>query len=287
MLSLTETLSYSWFLRDGKFFRKCLTLYFSLRIERIKSMIHNNSNDPVLIRKISLKIWSLRDEIESKIQEKLEAGTSDEELDLTQIKEQYTPKKTNSNNVLSLKSNSSLDSSEDEMAKAMAGGATEESTPTEKDKIASDSQTSSNVVAIDQNTISVELKIPNVAEEKISKGKTVLSEIGMDKMFFFCNKSFTEGQSIVIQFCIPNSFIVNADVLYCRPFNLKSRIISQNNFTHRVLIRFNFLKEGERALLRQFIHSIGPDLSKYAKKDESAKSETDSGGLGSLDDLGL
>ncbi len=252
-------------------------------------MIHNNSNDPVLIRKISLKIWSLRDEIESQIQEKLEAGTSDEELDLTQIKEQYTSKKTNSNNVLSLKSNSSLDSSEDEMAKAMAGGATEESSPnpTETDKIALDSQSSSNVVAIDQNTISVELKIPNIAEEKISKGKTVLSEIGMDKMFFFCNKSFTEGQSIVIQFCIPNSFIVNADVLYCRPFNLKSRIISQNNFTHRVLIRFNFLKEGERALLRQFILSIGPDLSKYAKKDESAKNDSDGGGLGNLDDLGL
>jgi hypothetical protein len=35
-------------------------------------MIHNSSNDPVLIKKISLKVWSLRDEIESRIKSELD-----------------------------------------------------------------------------------------------------------------------------------------------------------------------------------------------------------------------
>ena len=106
-------------------------------------------------------------------------------------------------------------------------------------------------------------------------------------MFFFSNKAFTEGQSIVIQFCIPKTFIINADVIYCRPFNIKSRIISQNNYTHRMLVKFNFLKEGERALLRQFIQSIEPDVSKVVKKAAATEEDADEGDFNELDDLGL
>ncbi len=251
----------------------------------MSSMIHNGSTDPVLIKKISLKIWSLRDEIEARIQEKLSSNSNVSEEEIAKIREQYTKSSQNSaaNNVIELKSANDLGSGEDEMAAAMAAADSAEETeaPTEEN---------SNVVSIsptvdntDPNIISISLDAPNIPEEKISKGKTVLSEISMEKMFFFCNRSFTEGQSIVIQFCIPKSFIVNADILYCRPFNLKSRIISQNNYTHRALIRFNFLKEGERALLRQFLQSIEPDVTKV----EKAPKDEDGSGFGELDDLGL
>lgn len=255
-------------------------------------MIHNSSSDPVLIKKISLKIWSLRDEIESRIQDKLEANPETTEADLNQIKEFYTPQAPLSNNVLTLKSNTELDTGEDEMARAMAEAEKEEAEAVEVEAaspevVPIETVSSDNIVSIDKNIITLNLEAAKIADEKIAKGKTVLSEISMEKMFFFCNKPFTEGQSIVIQFCIPNSFIVNADILYCRPFNLKSRIISQNNYTHRALIRFNFLKEGQRALLRQFLQSIEPDLSKISKKTSSAKKESSESEFGELDDLGL
>ncbi len=263
------------------------------------SMIHNGSTDPVLIKKISLKIWSLRDEIESRIQEKFDSGTAIDEEGIMQIRAQYTQKSSSVNNVLPLNAAANLDTGEDEMAAAMAAAEAEENGEAPKGETPSEEPPTEtvpevdNVVSlapvsnIDQNIISISLDAPNIPEEKISKGKTVLSEISMEKMFFFCNKPFTEGQSIVIQFCIPKSFIVNADILYCRPFNLKSRIISQNNYTHRALIRFKFLKEGERALLRQFLQSIEPDIGKVEKK---AAAKEDNGGesdFGELDDLGL
>lgn len=78
-------------------------------------MIYNNSSDTVLIKKISLKIWTLRDEIEARIQTKLEAGTALDEMDLMKIRGDYTPKNNQNNNVLSLKANSELDTNEDEM----------------------------------------------------------------------------------------------------------------------------------------------------------------------------
>lgn len=257
-------------------------------------MIHNSSSDPVLIKKISLKIWSLRDEIEARIQAQLEAGeVTPEVLDtkVAELQSEYTKKSGAGDNVLQLKTAEDLPADgEDEMAKAMAAameGGVDDAAPEESTE-ANNVVSMSGAPVIDGNVISIAIESPvNLSEDKISKGKTILSEIGMEKMFFFSNKAFTEGQSIVIQFCIPKTFIVNADVIYCRPFNIKSRIISQNNYTHRMLIKFNFLKEGERALLRQFIQSIEPDVTKVVKKAPTEEADSGEGDFGELDDLGL
>ncbi|MBC7713986.1 MAG: hypothetical protein H7177_11650 [Rhizobacter sp.] len=269
-------------------------------------MIHNSSSDPVLIKKISLKIWSLRDEIESRIQEKLDAGEMVPEVleeRILELRGQYTKKTSVPDNVIPLKTANDLPADDDdEMAKAMAAAmngeeadesAIEPAAPAEGEE---DAPAENNVVGLngapvataeDTNLITIGIEAPNLPDDKVSKGKTILSEIGMEKMFFFSNKAFTEGQSIVIQFCIPKTFIVNADVIYCRPFNIKSRIISQNNYTHRMLIKFNFLKEGERALLRQFIQSIEPDMTKAVKKVAVAEEDSGDGDFNELDDLGL
>lgn len=250
-------------------------------------MIHNSSSDPVLIKKISLKIWSLRDEIESRIQNTIESTGSVPEDEILKIREFYTPRTSSPDNVLSITPTAELDSGEDEMAKAMAAVESEETESAEGSEESDKLSDTPAAEATEENIVSISFGAPNIPEDKISKGKTVLSEISMEKMFFFCNKAYTEGQSIVIQFCIPKSFVVHADILYCRPFNLKSRIISQNNYTHRVLIRFNFLKEGERALLRQFLQSIEPDLSKTEKKADASKNEEGGSDFNELDDLGL
>lgn len=263
-------------------------------------MIHNSSSDPVLIKKISLKIWSLRDEIESRIQEKIDSGELVPEAFEDKIKElqnEYNKRSPAPDNVLQLKSGSELpadgeDDMEKAMAAAMAGGDEAETEPEPEAPLEGAEVVAINAEATQDQSKSTAITIGiepphNLSDDKISKGKTILSEIAMDKMFFFSNKSYTEGQSIVIQFCIPKTFIVNADVIYCRPFNIKSRIISQNNYTHRMLVRFNFLKDGERALLRQFIQSIEPDVTKIVKKAPSSEENSDDGDFNELDDLGL
>lgn len=89
-------------------------------------MIHNSSSDPVLIKKISLKIWSLRDEIEARIQDEMEAGDVSPEVladKVNNLQAEYTKKSSGSgNNVLQLKSADDLAASGDgdDMEKAMA-----------------------------------------------------------------------------------------------------------------------------------------------------------------------
>lgn len=265
-------------------------------------MIHNSSSDPVLIKKISLKVWSLRDEIESRIQEKMNAGEmvpESLEIKIKELQAEYTKKSAQPDNVIQLKSAEDLPlEGDDEMERAMAAameGETEAEPEAETqaldevDRIIPINKESPSLAPeVDNNIIRVHIEAPTfLPEEKISRGKTILSEISMERMFFFSNKSYTEGQSIVIQFCIPKTFLVNADVIYCRPFNIKSRIISQNNYTHRMLIKFNFLKDGERALLRQFIQSIEPEIPKISKKAASTETDGDESGFNELDDLGL
>jgi hypothetical protein len=244
-------------------------------------MIHNSSTDPVLIKKISLKIWTLRDEIEARLQEKLTAAP-ETEINIEEFRNDFLKSGSNPNNLVALKSGEALDTSEDAMARAMAGEDVE--IPEDAPPTGTTAPETDDTPQEDPNLISIVFTPSIVPPEKIYTGKTVLSEISMEKMFFFCNKSFTEGQSVVLQFCIPKIFLMNADILYCRPYNMHSRIISKNKYDYRVLIKFTFLKDGERALLRQFIQSIEPDLSKLSKNDKPAKGGSD---LGEFDDLGL
>ena len=49
--------------------------------------IHGNSTDPVLVKKISLRMWKLRDEIEAVIEEK---SSESESQDIGKIKNEYS-----------------------------------------------------------------------------------------------------------------------------------------------------------------------------------------------------
>lgn len=270
-------------------------------------MIHHSSSDPVLIKKISLKVWTLRDEVEARVKEKVEALQDQEgsEIDLSDLKDAYTKKNNASAEVIAINPAAPSDDSEDEMKRAMeeamGGGSAEapnEEAPTEEgaeenaeSAVETPPAQDNNVTPLfatngnEGNLIDINVDMPPLAEEKIFKGKTVLAEIGMDRIFFFTNKLFTEGQSIVIKFEIPKTFIMNADVHYCRPFNLKSRVISQNNFQYRVMAKFSFLKEGERALLRQFLKSVEPETQAQTPVQEAkAEKEADSD-FSELDDL--
>lgn len=269
-------------------------------------MIHHSSTDPVLIKKISLKVWTLRDEVESRVREKIETlPEGSENIDLTDLRSAYTPKvnaPANNNNVIELKTGSDLDTSEDEMMKAMQEASSEntpesedngEEKPVEAEAIEAtdvNNTSNSNVTSLfnaptDSNIIELSAEIPPLSDDKIFKGKTVLAEIGMDRIYFFSNKKFTEGQSIVIKFEIPKTFIMNADVLYCRPFNLKSRVISENNYQFRVMAKFSFLKEGERALLRQFLKSVEPEVHAPAVVQEVKAEKSEDSDFSELDDL--
>lgn len=235
-------------------------------------MIYGNSNHPVLIKKINLRIWTLRDEIESIIQNRIDQEGS-EKLDLTDLVDDYKKKELVTEAPLKLldgekgEGDSEADG-EDEMLKAMQEAEGDEPKPIEE--IESDDSDASPL----EKKVQVLRRVPTLSEDKIYSGKMLLSEIDMQMIYFFGEQKFAEGQSIVLDFQIPMRFVMNADILYCRPYNMKSRIISANRLPYRIAARFTFLKEGERTLLRNFINSIEVDIPEVVavKKPKSAES---------------
>jgi hypothetical protein len=116
----------------------------------------------------------------------------------------------------------------------------------------------------------------------ISPGVMILSDINMDEILFFSKHQFNYGQSIVIEFLVPNYFILSAEVISCNRFNRKSRIINPTRPEFRMRARFTFQTMGERTLLRNFLNSIAPDIPSGKSAKSSAPDKKDD-----LSDLGL
>ena len=100
-----------------------------------------------------------------------------------------------------------------------------------------------------------EKKVPT---DKIYHASTILSEINMNDISFFCAQQFVEGQSIVIEFQIPQKFTVHAEVEYCRNYSMKKQIISEKELPYRGRGRFIFADPEKKNILRQFVSSIEP-----------------------------
>lgn len=254
-------------------------------------MIYNKSGHPVEVKKISIRLWSLRDEIEAAIGRRMkECEAAGVPLFIDDIKRFYnmnleTPLNDQSN-VLQLKKADNTES----MANLMES-LNEETPAEEKAQATEESKTFSEAEGIiaEQNKQGLETKKPNPILDrpyqrqapdldKISYGFTLLADINMENILSFTKDKFLQGQSVVVEFLIPQSFMMTADVTYCHHYALRSRIISSTKPDYRLQCKFAFSIPGERDTLRNFLKSIEPTMPHGAKKMKK-EAEDDSLGI--------
>lgn len=247
-------------------------------------MIYNKSGHPIEVKKISIRLWTLRDEIEAALGRRMkECEAAGVPLYIEDIKKFYnlihgeeTP-----DNVISLKK-----PSEDGMASLMEEISDEVKAEdaSEENKVLNEAEE----IVAEQTLQGLETKKPNPILErpyqrqapdldKVSYGFILLSDINMEQMLSFTKDRFLQGQSVVVEFLIPQNFMMTADVTYCHHYARTSRIISSSKPDYRVQCRFAFSIPGERDNLRNFLKSIEPTLPQDKKK---AKKESE-------DDLGI
>jgi hypothetical protein len=249
-------------------------------------MIYNKSGHPVEVKKISIRLWGLRDEIEAAIGRRMkECEAAGVPLFIEDIKKFYN---LNSNaetpdNVLTLKK-----PAEDGMATLMESLGDEvkaEGEAGEENKALSEAE---GIIA-EQAAQGLETKKPNPILQrpyqrqapdldKVSYGFILLSDINMEMMLSFTKDRFLQGQSVTIEFLIPQNFMMTADVTYCHHYARTSRIISSTKPDYRVQCKFAFAIPGERDNLRSFLKSIEPTIPADKKKGKK-DSEDDSLGI--------
>ena len=261
----------------------------------------NKSNHPVFIKKINIRIWTLRDEIEAVIQKRV-AEHGIENVEIEDIQKYYSslvPRPLTADEAVidmggqpgiedtaDLSEEDIPDDAMNEMAAAMAEAEQEEAgnEDTSAEDAASamldDQQEESTDKA---QTSTFERVRPD--ESKMISGFAFLSEVHMDQILLFAKKNYTKGQSIIIEFMIPNRFSIATEVLNCVSIERKSKIISESSPTHRLQCATTFLFEGERETLRQFLKSIEPDIPPQPKKLKKAEEEDDD--EDEFDDLGF
>ncbi len=253
-------------------------------------MIHGNSNDPVLIKRIPLRIWHLRDEIEAIVKERLiarkQSGDEDSNLSVDDLVQEYKPKgplKDETAEAPAAAAEAPADESEAAMAAALEvieGGEGEEEEEATEEQEAEAAEEAKELVEgqsdaeIKKSGVIIQRR-PKLDDKSVIPATAILAEIDMDHMYIFSNHKFVPGQSIVIDFVVPKRFTVNADVYYCREYNMRSRIISDKKLPYRIAAKFTFLKEGERTLLRNFVTSIEPDMQAAKPVPKMNKVEDD------------
>jgi hypothetical protein len=264
-------------------------------------MIYNKSGHPIEVKKISVRIWSLRDEIEAALGRRMkECEAAGIPLYIDDIKAFYhlqmKAPRTQTSNVLALHQ---AEEDQDEISSLMeslnedeaeAPQTTEEEAP-ESSETSEENQKLSEAEGIiaQQAEEGLETSKPNPILErpfqrqppdldKISYGFSLLSDINMETFLSFTKEKFLFGQSVVVEFLIPQNFTMTAEVSYCNYYSLRSRIISSTKPDYRLQCRFSFALPGERDTLRNFLKSIEPSLPQSAKKSKK-ESEDDSLGL--------
>lgn len=268
------------------------------------SNIFNKINQPVEIKRIDIRVWKLRDEIEAAISQRIEESGGDENIDIQDIKDYYTREKpkyldpNSTDNVAPIgtdgvdSSGNEMDDDAKEMMDALQQGQ-EENSDSEADNGDDDEAAKAAAQMLgdqlnssSENSVKADRQRIAPQKEKISTGFSLLSDMNMEKISFFSNQSFTQGQNIALELLIPKNFILSGEVTSCLNISRKSSIISESKPNYRIEMEVTYLWEGERTNLRDFLKSIEPSII-TANNGNKNENENDKDKNDQVDDLGL
>ncbi|MBL7664829.1 MAG: hypothetical protein JNM93_06815 [Bacteriovoracaceae bacterium] len=268
--------------------------------------IIGKSNHPVTVKRIEVRVWALRSEIEAAVAKELAAKNEDASaVKIEDIKKIYEKAKAETevktDNVVPI--TAAADAAATPEAEANPEEKNEETADEAVEAAPADAEVKPEEAAAsaegekkdETTTPAVELSeeelkrmsftlprtIPD--EEFVGKGFALISDLNMDEVLLFCDMPFIRGQSVVVEFLIPSKFTLSADVQYSSFYAMRSRIISEDKASHRLQLRWTFAMKGEKTTLRNFLTSVQPDLpvaTKAKKKEESEDEEEDFSDLG-------
>ena len=261
-------------------------------------MIYNKSGHPVEVKKIAIRVWSIRDEIETAIGRRMkECEAAGVPLFIDDIKSFYNlnlqaslneqdnvlqlhPKTEEVENMANLMESISEEAAPDAApVEAPLEAAALAPTPEGESSVANENKTfdQAEQIMAEQNLQGLETKKPNPIIvrpykrqapdlDKICYGFTLLSDINIDNILSFTKEKFLQGKSVMVEFLIPQTFMMTATVTYCHNYALRSRIISSTKPDYRLQCMFSYSIPGERDTLRNFLKSIEPATSPASKK---------------------
>jgi hypothetical protein len=196
--------------------------------------------DPVILKKVSMRVWHLKDHLIAILKGRLEKNDGDIEKikDISDLKREF------------YFGDRWLELDEEENEEEVAEEKSEEG-----------------------EKFTLYRRNIDIPDEKMAHGKAILYEVNFNKIHFFCDERFHIGATIILKLDIPKSYGIAGIVVDCRPFDFDSKIISEIKYPYRVIAEFQFLKKGQATMLRNFLTAIDPRVSHEAEDIEEIKVE--------------
>ena len=192
------------------------------------TMIYAQPPFPISIQKVNLKIWRLRDELEWIIQNRLVQAQGDpQQIDLTDLKKLYRQHLPELSQIQPAR--------------------------VKKFQLSPSAKISEQILKRSR---------PDLRREQLYEGVVALMDLSMDTIACFCNQSFLVGQTVVVEFLIPQHFFITGEIVRCHSYDKKNNVISLQKSTIRLHLRWIYLLPGERTMLRRFLQSISPKEAK-------------------------
>lgn len=107
--------------------------------------------------------------------------------------------------------------------------------------------------------VSAEIMI--TATKQIVDSRVFLNDLSPTGVGCFTNTHVDKGENISLVIEQPRHLFVKGQVLWCTPYTMSTKILSQETFKYRVGIKFIFADEEEKAALRKFCDDL------YTAKD--------------------
>jgi len=272
-------------------------------------MILGKSNHPVEIKKVKIRVWTLRSEIEFQLSEINQIENENEKNTKIEDLKNYFKlvDRTGSAEIVASTITGKMDDKDSEKKaesvedEKTEGEESEEGKAEGEDGVVKDDDGQAKAEGEDgvaakeeeveeeeaSNVVSLYPKDLKMIERKVPKncghGFIFLADLNMKNGLLFTSAPFTIGQTVVIEFLVPKRFFISCSISYCRNLSNNSNIISESRPKFRLYFNNILSYPGERTHLRDFLKSVEPEIPVETIKALTASDDDED--MGDLDEL--
>lgn len=98
--------------------------------------------------------------------------------------------------------------------------------------------------------VSAEIQIDS--SKAITESRVFLNDMNPTGVGCFVNAPIDKGERVSIFFRQPQQIFIKGEVAWCSPYNLDSKVLSNEQFKYRVGVKFIFATDDERIAVRAF-----------------------------------
>ncbi|MGE4234443.1 MAG: PilZ domain-containing protein [Bacteriovoracia bacterium] len=104
--------------------------------------------------------------------------------------------------------------------------------------------------------VTAEVKLES--NKKILPSRVFLTDLNPQGVGFFSTEAIEKGELVSIVIEQPRHLFVKGEVIWCKPYTLDTKILSEDSYTWRVGVVFDLKTKEEQESIKKYCEEISP-----------------------------